>query len=457
MAWKYAVRECKMHIVMSVLCLVQAVFLFAIVIGMISIFMMRYSGYQPVQKMVEQKGFICDVNMSYHMEGDSEGMMLESSEAYEKMLKDAKVYGQYNVGAFAGENHDVDQKRKEGSYYSNVRAYDDEWIKGFVPKMKSGSWLKQENTEGSWLEAVVLQNSDKYKTGDVVYLDNNSQTTLKTKIPIKIVGIIDRKSDIIYQSNMSSSMDYHLLFSNMTEETEDLKKISYIDGINNFNPETFFVSKKNLDNVQEKYVAKEAEENLSDNYENVLNTDKEIFMTELDGVVLITMDKDCSKEMFEYNKNKIVQISQFDFLHELDYIKKNTWHNIMANISDLIPVGVGMILFTVISFVTLSTLMYQKNMRKYSIYYMYGLTWYDIFKIHILYIALIVFSALGIGIILSYCIGNSGILNYMAVQIGGAQIAGCLCIMLLLLLSASLMCLSLVRGRTAKKIMQEVE
>lgn len=377
MIWKYAMRECKMHIVMSVLCFVQAVFLFAIVIGMISIFMSRYSGYQPVQKLVEQKGFICNMTGSQHIaDGDLEGKMVENSESYEKMLKNAKVCGQYSVNAFVGEeNEEIEEKRKEGSYFQNLRAYDDELIKGFEPKLQSGNWLKQENKNGSQLEAVVLQSSDKYKTGDTVYLDNNSATKLKTKIPVKIVGIIDRNSDIIYQSaNNKSFIDYRILFSNMVAETEDLKKISYVDGINNYVPETFFVSKKNLDCVQEYYADKESEKNLSDNYENVLKTNKEIFMTSMEGIVFITMDKNCSDAVYRYNKNRVAQISQFSFLHELDYIKNNTWQNIMANISELIPAGIGMIIFTVISFVTLSTLMYQKNMRKYSVYYMYGLT-----------------------------------------------------------------------------------
>ena len=412
MTWKYAMRECKMHIVMSVLCFVQAVFLFAIVIGMISIFMSRYSGYQPVQKLVEQKGFICNMTGSQHIaDGDLEGKMVENSEAYEKMLKNAKVCGQYSVNAFVGEeNEEIEEKRKEGSYFQNLRAYDDELIKGFEPKLQSGNWLKQENKNGSQLEAVVLQSSDKYKTGDMVYLDNNSVTKLKTKIPVKIVGIIDRNSDIIYQSaNNRSFIDYRILFSNMVAESEDLKKISYVDGINNFLPETFFVSKKNLDSVQEHYAAKESEKNLSDNYENVLKTKKEIFMTSMEGIVFITMDKNCSDAVYGYNKNRIAQISQFSFLHELDYIKNNTWQNIMANISELIPAGIGMIIFTVISFVTLSTLMYQKNMRKYSVYYMYGLTWHNIFKIHITYIFMIIFAALIFGIVVIYAVHFMGI------------------------------------------------
>lgn len=457
MAWKYAVRECRMHVVMSVLCLVQAVLLFAIVIGLLSIFMMRYSGYQPVQKLAEQRGFICKMLMSIHLDGNAEGLSVQSSEAYEEMLKETKVYGQYEVGAFAGKNQEIDMKREEGVFFSNVRAYDDEWIKGFIPKLQSGRWLKQENTEKKWLEAVVLQSSDKYETGDTVYLDNNSETVLQTKIPIKIVGIIDRNSDIIYQSNGSGSMDYRLLFSNMAGQTEELDKISYTDGVNNFYPETFFISKRNLDRVQEQYVNQESEDNLSENYENVPSAEKTIFRTELNGVVLVAMKRNCSREVFEYNRNRIAQISQFYFLHDLDYVKKNTWHNIMANISDIIPVGVGMILFTVISFVTLSTLMYQKNMRKYTIYYMLGLTWRDIFRIHILYISWIVLTALTLGVVLIYGARYFGIWKEAAVQIGVAQMGGCLIVMLLLLLSASLMCLSLVKGRSAKEILQEVE
>ncbi len=460
MTWKYAMRECKMHIVMSVLCFVQAVFLFAIVIGMISIFMSRYSGYQPVQKLVEQKGFICNMTGSQHIaDGDLEGKMVENSEAYEKMLKNAKVCGQYSVNAFVGEeNEEIEEKRKEGSFFQNLRAYDDELIKGFEPKLQSGDWLKQENKDGSQLEAVVLQSSDKYKTGDMVYLDNNSVTKLKTKIPVKIVGIIDRNSDIIYQSaNNRSFIDYRILFSNMVAESEDLKKISYVDGINNFLPETFFVSKKNLDSVQEHYAAKESEKNLSDNYENVLKTKKEIFMTSMEGIVFITMDKNCSDAVYGYNKNRIAQISQFSFLHELDYIKNNTWQNIMANISELIPAGIGMIIFTVISFITLSTLMYQKNMRKYSVYYMYGLTWHNIFKIHITYIFMIIFAALIFGIVAIYAVHSIGTWNMTNVNVGVVQVAGCLVTMVLLMFVASLMCLSMVNGKSAKRIMQEVE
>ena len=128
--------------------------------------------------------------------------------------------------------------------------------------------------------------------------------------------------------------------------------------------------------------------------------------------------------------------------------------NIMADISDLIPAGVGMILFTIISFVTLSTLMYQKNMKKYSIYYVQGLTWKRIFRIHILYISLIILTALVLGILMSLAAGHFGIWSGLAVQLGGVQITGCLIITILLLASSALMCLSLVKGRSAKEILQ---
>lgn len=116
-----------------------------------------------------------------------------------------------------------------------------------------------------------------------------------------------------------------------------------------------------------------------------------------------------------------------------------------------------MLLFTIISFVTLSTLMYQKNMRKYSIYYMYGLTWRGIFRIHVLYISLIVFAALVLGTVVAHVAGYFGIWKKIAVQIGVVQMGGCFAVMMVLLLSASLMCLSLVKGRSAKEILQEVE
>ena len=107
MTWKYAVRECRMHIVMSVLCLIQAVFLFAIVTGLLSIFMVRYEKYQPVQKLVEQKGFLCNIVNSHYIEGEHEGSIVENSQAYEAMLKDAEVCGQYDVDAFVEETQEV--------------------------------------------------------------------------------------------------------------------------------------------------------------------------------------------------------------------------------------------------------------------------------------------------------------------------------------------------------------
>ena len=456
MTWKYAVRECKMHIVMSALCLIQAVFLFAIVIGLLSIFMARYEKYQPVQKLVEQKGFICNLVNSHYIEGEHEGKVVEDSQAYEAMLKDAEVCGQYDVSAFVEETQEVAAARKEGSFHGNVQAYDDGWISGYTPKLQSGSWLKTGNKEGKYLEAVVLQNQERYKTGDVVYVDTNSETELKTKIPVKIIGVIDRNADIIFESNQEGSVDYHILFSNMIQQSEDVEMLDYITGDSIFTPTTFFVSKKNLDRVQEQYVDQEAAKNLLENNNNhVLNTDKEIFFTKLSGLALITMDKKCPDKLYTYNKNRVAQISDFKFLHDLDYIKKNTWQNIMADISDLIPAGVGMVLFTIISFVTLSTLMYQKNMKKYSIYYVQGLTWKKIFRIHILYISLIALTALVLGILLILVAGHFGIWSGLAVQLGGVQIAGCLIVTILLLVSSALMCLSLVKGRSAKEILQE--
>lgn len=454
MTWKYAVRECRMHIVMSVLCLIQAVFLFAIVTGLLSIFMVRYEKYQPVQKLVEQKGFLCNIVNSHYIEGEHEGSIVENSQAYEAMLKDAEVCGQYDVDAFVEETQEVADARKEGSFHRNVWAYDDGWISGYTPKLQSGSWLKTGNKEEKYLEAVVLQNRERYKTGDVVYVDTNSETELQTKIPVKIIGVIDRNADIIFQSNGEDSVDYHILFSNMIRQSEDVEKLDDITGDSIFPPTTFFVSKKNLDRVQEQYVDQEAEKNLSENNNKVPNTDKKIFFTKLSGLALITIDKKCPDKLYGYNKNRVAQISDFYFLHDLDYIKKNTWQNIMADISDLIPVGVGMILFTIISFVTLSTLMYQKNMKKYSIYYVQGLTWKRIFRIHILYISLIILTALVLGILMILAAGHFGIWSGLAVQLGGVQITGCLIITILLLASSALMCLSLVKGRSAKEILQ---
>ena len=265
MTWKYAVRECRMHIVMSVLCLIQAVFLFAIVTGLLSIFMIRYEKYQPVQKLVEQKGFLCNIVNSHYIEGEHEGSIVENSQAYEAMLKDAEVCGQYDVNAFVEETQEVADARKEGSFHRNVWAYDDGWISGYTPKLQSGSWLKTGNKEEKYLEAVVLQNRERYKTGDVVYVDTNSETELKTKIPVKIIGVIDRNADIIFESNKEGAADYHILFSNMVKQSEDVEKLDYITGESIFPPITFFVSKKNLDRVQEQYVDQEAEENLSEN------------------------------------------------------------------------------------------------------------------------------------------------------------------------------------------------
>ena len=110
MIWKYAVRECKAHVMMSVLCLVQAMLLFAIVVGMLSIFMVRYAGYRPVRKLVERKGFICMLDSSYHMDSEN-GMMVQSSQAYEAMLKDAHVEGQYSVDAFVEEPQEITDAR----------------------------------------------------------------------------------------------------------------------------------------------------------------------------------------------------------------------------------------------------------------------------------------------------------------------------------------------------------
>ena len=110
-----------------------------------------------------------------------------------------------------------------------------------------------------------------------------------------------------------------------------------------------------------------------------------------------------------------------------------------------------MVLFTMISFVTLSTLMYQKNMRKYSIYYVQGLTWGKIFRIHVSYIFMIVLAALLLGILVILAAGYFGIWSGLAVQLGVVQMIGCLLVVVLLLASSALMCLSMVKGSSARE------
>ena len=70
---------------------------------------------------------------------------------------------------------------------------------------------------------------------------------------------------------------------------------------------------------------------------------------------------------------------------------------------------------------------------------------------------MIIFAALIFGIVAIYVVHSMGIWNMTNVNVGVMQIAGCLVTMFLLMFVASLMCLSMVNGKSAKRIMQEVE
>ena len=182
--------------------------LFAIVVGMLSIFMVRYAGYRSVRKLVERKGFICMLDSSYHMDSEN-GMMVQSSQAYEAMLKDAHVEGQYSVDAFVEEPQEITDARKRNSYYKNVWAYDDAWISGYQPALKSGKWLQTDSTEGEYLEAVVLQNKDQYKTGDVVYVDTNSTARKAWMAMVKYIDENNNVKSVCEGTNKKNDKQYY--------------------------------------------------------------------------------------------------------------------------------------------------------------------------------------------------------------------------------------------------------
>lgn len=370
--FRYVLKNIDDNKILSFILFLQVVIVMGLLTVTAALYEQRACEYRPVKKITSHDGFLVDLALNG-------GNISSSAELGEKM-KRAKVISSYNIS--------VNYQKEPGKndeypvLVENVHALDDEFISCFTPGMSSGKWVRAEDGRSDALYAAVLQDDEKYKTGDEVLLKMDEKgNNLKKPVKIRISGVIDPHSDIISAGDREKYNDFRLMFSSFDKISNHFINDSDIQEIgDDFYHHNFYISKKNFDSYNKNYCEKQGGSSF----------DYKPLRCNLGDLTAVIYEKNAGRADKEYDKNYIMENFFYEFLRDLKDVRKNSRNYVLKNVKPVFPVSLMSVVFLVFSFVTADSLVYIKQKRTYEIFYINGLSRGRCRRLHTLYLVFLI-------------------------------------------------------------------
>ena len=159
MLLKCALKNIKRSKLMSVLTVCEMTCAVVITLVMVSSVMIRFRNYTPFRDMFESNGLYCEfssaANTDFYGENKAEDFIADDDIL--QFLHSPESIAACNTVSCGvqGDN---------GLLEVNNFSYNDEVIRRFAPKLKSGHWLK-ESTKADCIECVVSKNEYGWEEG----------------------------------------------------------------------------------------------------------------------------------------------------------------------------------------------------------------------------------------------------------------------------------------------------
>ena len=178
--WELAWRGLKGQPWMNLLIVVQLVITFFISISFISIFQEKYAGYAAIETLSAGTGTV----FFHHGIVKQDGMFVQDSSELEEMLPGSTFVSCYSVMA--------EVNFGEEKLPLEVRAYDQEIIDAYRPRMEEGQWL--EDCDGEEILHVVVSQGSGLQVGDRLDLESAIPVDPgieNVHLPAVVSGVLD--------------------------------------------------------------------------------------------------------------------------------------------------------------------------------------------------------------------------------------------------------------------------
>jgi len=310
-----------------------------------------------------------------------------------------------------------------------VWCYSKEITDRMKPEMYKGRWFNKKDYHSEVLKGVVSYNGDILNVGDIVTIKNDE---LNVESQVEIIGVLE-DNQRLFCSNIYKT------------PTEDYRDLYSLYSYENDKDEVFlFLSDEQIIRGEHKGYFEFLNYRLNNN---------QGFQKEMTGATIITYPENTSIEIIESDIEKLQDNSLINKIYNLADINANSKAFIFDDLYTYLPLLIIVIIFVIISAVSVNTIMIKKQMRTYSVYYICGLTWKRCAVISLM-VSLITSSISLLMVLFSLLLINeSDFKNYSALSIGIAPIVSCLCMLIIYTFIAWLIPLFVVRKKTARSIL----
>ena len=353
MLLKCAVKNIKRSKLMSVLTVCEMTCAVVITLVMVSSVLIRSQYYTPFRDMFEANGVYCEFTTPANKDAYGQA-------AAEDYLANDDVFEQlHSPESIAAVNLvSCDVACENGIVAANNFSYNDEIIRRFSPKLKSGRWLN-ESGSADCIECVVSRNEQGWEVGSRVEIDLGGK-----KYTVLVVGVLEDSSKIVGGFAVHSTGDDFNVF---------------------FNPYSCEIEQKPLMIFSSQYLQK-------------LGAVQGLF-----SGCLITYPESVSDEQLKADQQQLAKYG-CAYSMTLTELDKNSKQYLYRHLYDMLPIIIVIAVLAFVSSLSSSALTTRSRLRDYAVLSVCGMQWKHCVLIELIKSAVLAAVSLVLTIIAAVCI-----------------------------------------------------
>lgn len=414
--FKTALLNFKKRFAMNLLIIMEMTAAMIVFSVMISSIMIRYTYYEPLKDIFGSKGYFAVLNMEY--ENKEGNCWVYGAEIGDYIGNPKKIISTSSVFI------DEDSSGNNEISRTKCRAYNDDAIERFAPKLKDGRWLNTSD-KAEVIEAVISENPFGWNVGDRLQLRffGAFQETFHT---VEIVGKVETGAKIFgINTWLDKEHDFNLCYSSYDYEFEEVPLMLF--------------SSEYLDTVK-----------------SPVETDypAKIWQKPL-GVHLFVYDDSVSREIIENGKRKLVEMTEIGmaYTESFDTLDQNSQKYLYMQVYNLLPIIAVILILTFVSSVSSTAISTRERLKDYSIFYICGLRWDQCIRINMLQSAAISVISLALAFAGMCVIGFTPLKDTVTIIWNGWIFAAAIGLAVLYMLVSMLMPAIIIRKSSPKEIL----
>lgn len=335
--FKTALLNLKKRLAMNLLIVLEMTAAMIVFAVMISSILIRYTYYAPLKDIFESNGYFGLLHFEY--ENKEKNNLVHGAELGEYIGNPEKVISVNHLFIWGDSSGNNEPSR------SMCRAYSDEAIERFPPKLKKGRWLNTSD-KAEAIEAVISENPFGWEVGDTLELGFYGPGDLY--FPVEIVGELEKDAKIFgLGTGLNKEHDFNLCYSVYDYDYEEVPLM--------------LLSSEYLDALDLSELAFPGAEITQWPF----------------GVHLIVYDDDTSEDVLKEGQRMLGEMAAIGsaYTESFEILEPNSRKYLYMQVYNLLPIIISILILTFVSSISSTAISTRERLRDYSIFYITGLRW----------------------------------------------------------------------------------